>query len=182
MAIQMDIGKCLVDLTYVNEGDSFLSPHVHDQVIAAHATIVQVLGTQGVYVAPNLTAIAVASYPGDQDGANTLINDTLQKGMPVLRKFEGLFIGPGAKRLSFMKIMQFFRLLQPGVVEHASNVSLYDDISIVLSIPHLRHLHSAMLLELPIYVAATRGVEAKVDLLVSFLYLLSSTFSLCSPL
>jgi hypothetical protein len=160
------MGRCLVNLTYVNEGDKFLSPFVFDQVLAAQVTLGQVLGIEGVYLAPNLTAVTVASFLGDAPGATAFIRATQLKGRPVFDKFSQLFIGPTAKRTEFMNLMKFFRLVQPVKVAHATQVSLFDDISIVLTIPPLTPLHDALLRELPLYIVAAAGVEADVDLLV----------------
>jgi hypothetical protein len=46
-------------LTYVNEGDGFLSPFVYDQVAEAHVTLDLVVAHSGVYLAPILTATSI---------------------------------------------------------------------------------------------------------------------------
>ena len=86
------MGECLVKLTYVNEGDSFLAPYVHDQVLEAHATLARVVGNQGVYLSPNLTAVAGSAFPGDAAAMTTFVTATIMKGIPVLTKFTQLFI------------------------------------------------------------------------------------------
>ena len=166
LCLELDMGRCLVKLTYVNEGDSFLSPFVYDQVMEAHVTLGQVLGKEGVYVAPNLTAVSIQSFPGNAAGATTFIHTTQMKGVPVYDKFTELFIGPTAKRASFMTVMKLFRLLQPAKVAYATEVSLFDDIGVVLTIPCLASMYNAMLTELPTYITLAADVREDVDLLV----------------
>ena len=84
----------------------------------------------------------------------------------MFEKFTALFIGPGAKRVTFMNIMKLFRLVQPVHVASTVLTTLYVDIAIALTLPFLAPLHPAMLAELPTYRTLAAGVGSDVNPLV----------------
>ena len=159
LALIVDVGKPIYDFIYNWEGDSFLAPFIYHAMRLTSESVNLIVNNH--INCPNVVAIARLAAEGDVISEYQYISDTCLKAVPVLQKWNSIFVEPTGKLFSVMEIYKCFELLIPQKLllltdNSQAIISMID--TLCNKVPSLKNMADKLKSQLPAYKALTENV------------------------
>lgn len=180
LALMYDIGRALIRLCYLQEGDGLLAPLVYDDLQNATSTFTfWILKQKGILVEPetriqltqtylpNLYAIAVEYVAAKKDKTLLqVIDDNLVKAKGVADIFSEHF--GGANYQAAMHLWKFCRLFNPNYVKTITIDALEAECKVAVCPQPLRRYRQQLIKEIAVYYGIVQALEKEVTSLQHF--------------